>query len=176
MKLGKTIATACLCMFLISCQSDNQLSEGGITGSGISVGPITGFGSIWVGGVRFDVSNAEFIRNGQTSHQGQNSFHVGEIVNIEGSVNEDGVTGVATKVEFDRKLSGLVSSTSTDGITFRVLGQRVETDVLTLFTGFDSLAELTVGNVVEISGSRTPEGGTWWIKPHYHLFSTANIG
>lgn len=160
MKLGKTIATACLCMFLISCQSDNQLAEGGITGSGISVGPITGFGSIWVGGVRFDVSNAEFIRNGQTSHQGQNSFHVGEIVNIEGSVNEDGVTGVATKVEFDRKLSGLVSSTSTDGITFRVLGQRVETDVLTLFTGFDSLAELTVGNVVEISGSRTPEG-TW---------------
>lgn len=173
MKLRKTIATACLSMLLISCQNDTQLAEGGITGSGISFGPITSFGSIWVGGVRFDVENAEFIRNGQTDLQGQDSFNVGEIVNIEGSVNEDGVTGIATKVEFDRKLSGLISATSTDGTTFKVLGQQVETDVLTLFTGFDSLTELNLGNVVEISGSRTPEGT--WIASTVNLTQTAFV-
>ncbi|MGB1258103.1 MAG: DUF5666 domain-containing protein, partial [Thiolinea sp.] len=160
MKPGKSITSLCLGILLASCQGDTQLAEGGITGSGITMGPITAFGSVWVGGVRYDVSNAQFLRNGLIEPLGQNAFRVGEIVNIVGDINQDGVTGVAKRVEFDRNLSGLVTAKSTDGKTLYVLGQAVETDTLTLFSGFSSLSTLETGNVVEISGSRTP-AGTW---------------
>lgn len=159
MKIAKSLLTCWIGVLLTSCGDGSyQLAEGGITGSGISYGPITAFGSVWVGGVRYDVSDAEFIRNGKLTLAGQSDFQVGEIVSITGSVNADGVTGVASKVEFDREISGVVTSASTDGKTIKVLNQTITTDALTLFSGFSLLQQLSVGNVLEISGSRNENG------------------
>ncbi|MCB1638813.1 MAG: hypothetical protein KDI15_08200, partial [Thiothrix sp.] len=80
MKLVRTrhwITASLTALLLAACgDGGGNLAEGGITGSGISVGPITGFGSIWVGGVHFDVSNAEFVRNGQVTDEAQSAFRI----------------------------------------------------------------------------------------------------
>ncbi|MCB1619898.1 MAG: hypothetical protein KDI44_04065 [Thiothrix sp.] len=152
--------TAGLAALLLSACGDGgvDLAEGGITGSGISVGPITGFGSIWVGGVHFDVSNAEFIRNGQSTGETQSAFQIGEMVSITGEVNPDGISGVATRVEFDRDLAGMVTAVSTDGTTIEIMGQTVRADELTILSGFNSLSSLQLGNVMEVSGIRGADG------------------
>lgn len=154
MHLKHIVFGAATCFFLSACgggDGNTQLAEGGIGGTGISYGTITGFGSIWVNGVRYDVSDATFTRDG-VSASGQNDYRIGEVVTIQGSVNTDGVSGVASSVEFDDLLEGIVSQASTDGTTLQILGQTISTDARTLLHGFVALTALQVGNVVEVSG------------------------
>ena len=156
----KRIALSVVTCFLLSSCADSgntQLSEGGIGGTGISMGTITGFGSIWVNGVRYDVSAASFTRDGIAA-SGQNDYRIGEVVTINGTVNADGVSGKASSVEFDDILEGTVSKASTDGVIIEVLGQTVTKDALTVLHGFAALTELQVGNVVEVSGYTLPGG------------------
>ncbi|MGB1012469.1 MAG: hypothetical protein ACPGVP_22400, partial [Thiolinea sp.] len=68
-----------------------------------------------------------FTRDG-VSASGQSDYRIGEVVTIKGSVNADGVSGVANSVEFDDLLEGTVSQPSSDGNTLQVLGQTVMTD------------------------------------------------
>lgn len=128
-----------------------QIVDGGITGSGITMGRITNFGSIFVNGIKFDVDNASFNRDGVVS-TGQSEFSVGEFIVINGSIDASGTTGVATSVEFRDALEGAVTVASADGSTIEVLGQSIRTDPLTVFNGFAALTDLTVGNIVEVSG------------------------
>ncbi|MGB0848722.1 MAG: DUF5666 domain-containing protein [Thiolinea sp.] len=146
------------CLMLSSCgdSGNTQLAEGGIGGTGISFGTITGFGSIWVNGVRYDVSAATFTRDG-ASASGQEDYRIGEVVTIKGSVNADGVSGVANSVEFDDLLEGTVTQASTDGTTLQILGQTVVTDARTALHGVAVLTDLQPGNVVEVSGYRQGE-------------------
>lgn len=155
MKLFRSVTGALLMVAgLVACDDTSlNLAEGGMTGTGISVGSITGFGSIWVNGVRYDVSNAMFTRDG-ASVAGQSDYRIGEVVTIKGSVDADGVSGVAGSVEFDDVLEGTVSQTSTDGKTLQVLGKTVSADARTVLHGFTLLTDLQAGNVVEISGYR----------------------
>lgn len=143
-------------LFLGACV-ETQLAEGGIGGTGISVGPITGFGSIIQNGVRYDVSQASFLRDGM-SVTDQSHYRVGEIVKIQGTINADGVTGKATQVEYGSLLQGQITAISADGKSLYILNQLVRTDSLTLLHGVQLLTELAVGNVVQISGARDAQG------------------
>ncbi len=131
------------------------IAEGGIGGTGISMGPITGFGSVWVNGVRYQVDQADFFRDGQRV-SGQSEYRVGEVVTVQGTVNPNGNTGIASQVTFNRNLQGVV--TAAVGTTLTVLNQTVHTNGLTVLHGFTLLADLSVGNVVEVSGQRNAAG------------------
>ena len=160
MPLKQILLSTAACLVLSSCGGSSgglQLSEGGIGGTGISVGSITAFGSIWVNGVRYDVSQADFVRDG-VSAPGQSAYRIGEVVTITGSVNTDGVSGTAQTVEFNDVLEGTVSQVSTDGSTIEVLGQTIHADALTVFHGFGLLSDLQLGNVLEISGVYDAQG------------------
>lgn len=133
------------------------LAEGGIGGTGVSVGPITGFGSVWVNGVRYDVGNAEFIRDG-VMVQGQSEYQLGEVVTVRGTVNSDGVSGQATQVSFENALLGAVTNIVIAENTVEVLGQKVRLNALTLLHGFALLTDLKAGNVLEVSGSKNSQG------------------
>lgn len=128
----------------------------GIGGTGItSVGRITGFGSVYVNGVHFNTDGATFTRddNGAT----QQEFRVGEIVKVEGRVNADGKTGVATKVVYADTLEGPVTR-AVQGKSIEILGQTVLVDNLTVLHGFKTLADLEEGNIVEVSGFIDAQG------------------
>lgn len=148
-------ATLLLGTLLMACGESNftQLATGGIGGTGISSGPITGFGSIVVNGVKYDIEQATLIRNGQPA-SGQNEYRIGEYVIVKGQINPDGVTGKASEVAFSNELEGTVTHVSTDGVTVGIMGQVIRVNALTVFHGFTLLAELMIGNVVEVSGVR----------------------
>ena len=147
-------------LFLLSCgggiTGGNSIVDGGITGTGITAGRITNFGSIFVNGIQFDVDNAIFSRDGVNSQQ--SDFLVGEYVLIKGDVSTTGISGKASEVIFTDSLEGQVTVASTDDISLEVLGQKVKTDQLSIFHDFNSLTDLTVGNIVEVSGLRDSTG------------------
>ena len=134
-----------------------NIADGGIGGTGITFGRITNFGSIIVNGVRFDVDNASFIRDGVPS-AGQTEFSIGEYIAVKGVINAGGTTGVATEVTFTDILEGTVTVSSIDNVTLEILGQKVNTDALTVFIGFNTLNDLSVGNITEVSGVKDANG------------------
>jgi Domain of unknown function (DUF5666) len=107
-------------------------ASGGTTAGGSSAtGAITGFGSIIVGGVRFDDSAA--------------------------SVQDDDGTSIRAKadsIEVHSELQGPVDSKTATSIV--VLGQTVKISATTFFEDGLSLATLAVGNVVEVHGFVDP--------------------
>lgn len=158
MKLKRLIQLFVLSSSLwITACAETQLAEGGIGGTGISVGPITGFGSIIQNGVRYDVSQARFTRDGVIVPD-QSQYRVGEIVKIQGVVNADGTTGQAIQVDYGSLLQGQITALGADGKSLYVLNQLVHTDSLTVLHGVKTLADLAVGNVVQISGARDAQG------------------
>jgi hypothetical protein len=134
----------------------------GISGSGapIAYGTIDGFGSIFVNGIEFNTDNAAIFVDGVPASEPDLS--VGMVVSVEGTINEDGVTGEATVVIFDNELKGPIQAIAinaqADVMTITILDVNVTVDrIATTFenTTFDTLA---VGDFVEISGF--PEGLT----------------
>jgi len=134
-----------------------SVAEGGISGTGITMGRITNFGSIFVNGVRFDVDNASFQRDGKPSN-GQDDFSIGEYVVIKGSVDDKGTSGIASEVIFEDVLDGAVTEVSTNNVTIEILGQLIKTDNITALHGIDNLSDLSSGNIVEVSGIKDAEG------------------
>ena len=133
--------------------------SGGITGSGRSEGEITGFGSVWVSGVRWNTDSAEISVDGETATQ--DDLHVGMVVIVDGDEADDGESGEASRVSFRTRLWGPIESVTPVGddggvVDLAVLGQavRVDDDV-TNFDRADPLLSadgLAVGDVVQVSG------------------------
>lgn len=155
MKIRTLLLAGLLLGLLAACGGAGlgQLANGGIGGTGISTGPITAFGSVFVNGVEYDIDQATLTRNGQPA-SGQHEYRIGEYVTIKGQINADGVTGKATEVAFSNELEGTVTAVSADGVLVGIMGQSIRANGLTVFHGFKQLAELAVGNVVEVSGVR----------------------
>ena len=131
--------------------------SGGISGTGITAGRITNFGSIIVNGVRFDVNSAAFIRDGARA-AGQGEYSVGEFITISGNIDSSGVTGIAEEVTFTNEIEGTVTMATLDGLSLEILGQKVITNSLTVFIGFNDISTLTIGNIVEVSGIKSANG------------------
>jgi hypothetical protein len=142
-------------VLLVACVGSDslQLANGGIGGTGIAAGPITGFGSIFVNGIEYDIDTAKLTRNGHPA-TGQNEYRIGEYVTVKGTINADGVTGTASEVAFTNELEGTVTAATQDGIHIDIMGQVIRVNALTVFHGFTQLAELSADNVVEVSGVR----------------------
>ena len=157
MKINLAALVVSAAFLLTSCGDALTLAEGGMTGTGITAGRITGFGSIYVNGIHYDVDNALFYRN-DAKVSDQSSFAAGEFITVTGSVNNDGVTGVATQVKFDGLVKGTVDAIVADGKSISILGQTIQIDLLSVLHGFDQLADLQLGNLVEVSGDRLPSG------------------
>ncbi|MEE4298741.1 MAG: DUF5666 domain-containing protein [Pseudomonadales bacterium] len=128
--------------------------------SGLSVGTITGFGSIIVNGVRYETGSATILDDDDAIDEA--SLAVGDYVVVEGTLDEDGTTGVATRVLYDAEVEGPISAIDVDAGTFVVLGRTVIVDRATVFEDDDfappSIEGLMVGDRVEVSGLLA-EGG-----------------
>ncbi|WP_298607251.1 DUF5666 domain-containing protein [uncultured Thiothrix sp.] len=155
MKIKLTALLVGSALFLVSCGDSLTLAEGGMSGTGITTGRITGFGSIYVNGIHYDVDNALFYRNGAPVTD-QTSFAAGEFITVTGSLNSDGISGIASQVKFDGLVKATVEAIAADGKSIKVLGQTVQIDLLTVLHGFDQISDLQLGNLVEVSGDRLP--------------------
>ncbi len=145
-----------LLVFLGGCGEGALQLADGIGGTGITVGRLTGFGSVYVNGIHFNTDNAQFVRDNNNA-SAQDDFNIGEIIRVEGKVNADSKTGTASKVIYSDVIQGSVTQ-SANGRMLSVMEQVVTTDQLTVFHGFRQLSDLKVDNIVEISGYTDADG------------------
>ena len=115
----------------------------------VTVGPITGFGSVISNGTVFGSDSATVFVDGEPGTVGD--LRVGMIVSIRGEIDISSGTALASEIRFGVDVEGPVSSLDTANHRFVVLGKTVLVDELTVFdeATFDTLA---VGNVVRVSG------------------------
>jgi hypothetical protein len=156
-------------MSTLSCGEDsnsNDLAGGGIGGTGspiASIGPITERGSITVNGVIFDTDTAQILFDG-TGVSDDSPLKVGMVVRVDGSINEDGVTGIAHKVVYSDLVEGPITAGSINTIenSFEVLGQIILIDSLTVFDDTSitppDLSGLADNDVIEVSGQLDENG------------------
>jgi hypothetical protein len=133
----------------------------GRTGAVITVGTVTGFGSVIQNGIEYDTDTATFTVDGESASQ--SDLAVGDVVIIKGTIEDDNTGAVAQTVEFDDNVEGPIETGSidTDAGTFRVLGTLVHSDDGTSFDDGISPASifgLSDGDVVEVSGLVRPDG------------------
>jgi uncharacterized protein DUF5666 len=159
----KALLIAAAACALVACGADQVAGiegTGAPVASGVtSVGPISGFGSIIQGGVEYQTTAAQIHVDDTPGTQDQ--LQVGQIVTIKGTVNADGVTGVATDVSYTADLRGPVTQVDLNAGTFTILGQLVRVADDTLFDDSlqtPSLDAIQAGLLVEVSGSTNAAG------------------
>jgi hypothetical protein len=145
---------------IAACSSGGS-DVAGIGGSGItSSGTITGFGSVYVNGVKFDTSSSTITIDDNPGME--SDLATGMRVTVSGTLFDDS-NGTATSISFNDDLEGPVSNIQQlpydTTRTMTVLGRQVVIDSSTTsfdISGtlpgpfdFDNIAD---GNLVEISG------------------------
>ena len=145
-------------IFLSSCGGD-ALQSAGIGGTGIVSGSITGFGSVYVNGNKFDTAQSQFIVDGNIATQAELS--VGMVVRLNVDTENGLYTGTAIEVVYDDLIEGPIGvvpvlDVSGNKKTFDVFDQTIVVDQTgTIFDGTNfSFANISAMDVVEISGFR----------------------
>ena len=80
---------------------------------------ITGFGSVFVNGVEFDTSGAGFDVDDNPAAM-ESDLGIGMVVAVTGTVNNDGITGSASLIEYDEAIEGPIAADpveDADGVT-----------------------------------------------------------
>ena len=98
-------------------------------------GPITGFGSVIVGGVRFDDVSAN-VEDGDGVRRTRDELRLGMTVEVDsGAISTDttGSSATASRIRFESELVGVVGLVNALGGNFTLLGQVVQVDATTVF-------------------------------------------
>jgi Domain of unknown function (DUF5666) len=132
--------------------------------SAFNVGTITGFGSVFVNGVRFDDSSPSLSVSDEDGKRDRNALRLGMVVRVQGSVDSSG-SATASSFAFDSELQGPVRSINAAAKTFNIFGQTVVVGLNTVFdaslpSGFDTLVGLPLGQVMEVHGYLNPSTNT----------------
>ncbi len=119
-------------------------------------GPVTGFGSIIVNGIRFDESSAR-IEDADGSNRARDDLRLGVVVEVEaGALATDASgtrVGTATRVRLGAQLLGPVTDLDLANGRIGVLGQRVRLTLATVLDGLPNGAtSLGLNDIVEVHG------------------------
>ncbi|MGI9304967.1 MAG: DUF5666 domain-containing protein [Gammaproteobacteria bacterium] len=147
-----------LVVVLAACGGSTSGNGSAQTGSGrVTTGVISGFGSVFVNGVRFETGRSQFTIEGSSG--AEEDLDVGMVVTVEGPVNEEEQSGEALEITYDSELEGIVlaNNVAANGNgELDVMGQTVLVDAETVFEseveGITSVDLIQVGNMVEVSG------------------------
>lgn len=154
----RLITMSLVAVLLAGCGGGGPLA--GIDRLGISSGPVTGFGSVVVNGVRYEVP-AGFEVSISGTPGGQADLQVGQQVTVRWQTNPNGTSRIAAGIEFNPDVGGPVTAGSQDAAagTVVVLGQTVRVSAATSFgSDLDGFAGLTNGRAVTVSGLRDSTG------------------
>jgi hypothetical protein len=154
-----TAAASLALLFLFGCGSGSEdlSASGGIGGTGVTVGEVSDYGSIFVNGIELDTRRAEIFVEGSLAGTGDQAavFHlpIGQQVVVQGNLTDD-LNGEALRVDAFHRVIGPVLELETlddQTLSLNVMGQTVFVDQETTLSGV-SLATLATGMVLQISG------------------------
>lgn len=129
--------------------------------SSYSEGTITGFGSVIVGGVRYDDSAAS-VTDDDDNSRSRGDFRLGMTVQVDaGAVDRANASALALRIRMGNEIVGPVGAVDVAASTLTVLGQTV---LVTSSTVFDEslvggLAAVRAGQVLEVYGILDPANG-----------------
>lgn len=150
-------ALSLLLIASLSACGGGTSSSGSPTGSTTS-GPISGFGSVIVNGVRYSESSASVDSDDDASYARSN-LQLGMVVEIDGDINSDGVSGKARTIRARSETEGSITAIDSAAKTFVVLNQTITVNAQTVFPGGtvqpSQFSDLLVNDKVEIHGLRT---------------------
>lgn len=152
--LARSIGLAAGVGLLASCGGGGGIggvADGGIRGTGSSVGPVSGFASVFVNGIRFSTDGEVTSDDGITSER---QLEKGMILRVDGEWRPDG-QGEADRLSYDDTFRGQVAdfsgiSTTNGTGQFTVLGQTVFIDRQTVLK-LGPTATLNTGDFVRVS-------------------------
>jgi len=149
------LVTVLLCGCLDQSQ---QVAEGGIEGTGKTIGPISGFGSVHVNGVRYDTDNTSFTFEGKPGTE--NQLFQGMVITATGDTTLPGSTGMANTVDFQFNLVGKIDPDlkgNNPPNSIRAVGQFIVFDELTVLRNTIA-SDLLENDTVAVSGYRRANG------------------
>ncbi|HSV61503.1 MAG TPA: DUF5666 domain-containing protein [Variovorax sp.] len=120
--------------------------------AGTSVGAVDGMGSIIVGGLRYDVDQAEVDLRDDTE------LKIGMSIAVTGPMDADFVSGTARRLSSATELRGPVSSIDPAAGTFEMMGGTVSVDEGTVWGDLRGIADLMVNTTVQVWGLPTAAG------------------
>lgn len=133
-------------------------SDGTATAASFTTGPISGFGSVIVGGVRFDDSLALIVdEDGHRATRGD--LKLGCVVDIDaGRIDRAEARAVALRIMLGGALVGPAGAVDTTASTLTLLGQTILVTTSTVFdtTITGGLAGVAVGSIYEVWGLIDP--------------------
>lgn len=155
--------------------SDTALNDdGGIGGTGVTSGPIQGFGKLRVNDIQFEIDESTVIIEDSApipvpdSATLQSYLKRGMIVRIEGEINRVEQEGVAHRISYEDAVQGTISKIDSAARQMTVLDRTIRVDESTVIGDENyprhTLDEFQVGHVVEISGLTAADGtirATW---------------
>ena len=152
--MRNTLFTASLLTLLVAaCGDSDSFSPTGPppveTTDVVTVGPITGFGSVITNGIAFGTDGVTVLVDGEPGTM--DDLRIGMIVSVRGEIDDSTGAALASEIRFGVDLEGPVASLNPVNGSFVVFGKTVLVDELTVFdeATFDTLA---IGNVVRVSG------------------------
>ncbi|MBI2779643.1 MAG: hypothetical protein HYX62_07685 [Gammaproteobacteria bacterium] len=124
---------------------------------GLSQGPITGFGSVFVNGVEIEIPSGTRIEV-EGESKTEKDLRIGMVVKIEWEKDTSG-RAAAKSIKYADDVQGPAQNINPTAGTLTVLGQTVIVDRLTMFEHTTGLNDATLpGKVVEVSGLRDASG------------------
>src|SRR5512140_461913 len=123
-----------------------DLAGGGSSGTGVSTGSITEFGSVFMNGMEFFTDNntiKTFMGMDNSSMMDRDLFHIGMVVTIHHGINDNN----ARQIEYQDNLQGPVAAKHSGADnTVTILGHTVVVDNAALF------ASINLNEIAEVSG------------------------
>ena len=126
--------------------------------SGVYIDTISGFGSVIVGGVRFETDRATIQVDDRV--ESEQALRVGQRVVILGQLDPGGESGTATSIVTDPVLKGVVQTVDAVSGRLSLLNTDVRIDADTLISPeiVGGLPSIIVGDRLEIHGARDASG------------------
>ena len=132
--------------------------EGGISGTGVSVGRISGFSSVILNGSKLDITNqTEIFVDEQPSTESE--LKVGYVIRVDADFDEN----TALRIDYVETVRGPLTAVpafnpDTFAGSFNLLGQSVLTNSATILDGLTDISALSIGSVLDVSGVRDSSG------------------
>jgi hypothetical protein len=147
---------AVLLLALGACGGGVETGGTGPTGSSFVEGPVSGFGSVIVAGIRFDESSAR-VEDADGTLRDRSELRLGMRVEIDGGRvvddSDGGRSASANRVRIVAELLAPVTAIDPGGVFIEVLGQLVRINAATVIDGVaGGVGALALGDVVEVHG------------------------
>ncbi|MGB8337869.1 MAG: DUF5666 domain-containing protein [Burkholderiales bacterium] len=160
-KLINIFSLALMALFLASCGgSSSNVADIGTGGTGVAVGTVTGFGSVYVNGVKYKTEGASGkISDDDDSAITEDKIKISHVVEVNGSVESDGKNGSASSISVHTEVRGPVDVLFSAG-KLGVMGQTVLVSPTTVIDNNigATAGDLIINDMVKVHGFRDATG------------------